>query len=300
MAKISILIPVYNVEKYLKRCLDSVINQTMQDIEIICVNDGSTDHSLSILEEYASKDSRIKIISQENKGLLATRKVCIHYATSEYCMILDSDDWLELNTCEMTYHYIQEYDVEILQFQYILEDCDDQKLKQQWNNAFPCNKKLSALEALSLITQYHPMLGCNIHGKLIKTSLYRNTLQHIEDISITMAEDQYISCILFYFAQSYYSIEEKYYHYQYGSGITNLSKERLKKIRNDLKLVYHSIENFYNTHEKNEIYTYIIKRKLKALHKNYLVVSMKQYLPTFVLPVLFSMYRTIRKIITYK
>ena len=295
MPKISILIPVYNVEKYLRRCLDSVIHQTMQDIEIICVNDGSTDNSLDILQEYASKDSRIKVISQENKGLVATRKVCIQYATGEYCMILDSDDWLELNTCEMTYHYIQEYDVEILQFQYILEDCNDKKLKQKWNNAFPCNKKISALEALYLITKYHPMLGCNVHGKLIKTSLYCNALQYIEDISITMAEDQYISSILFYFAKTYYSIEEKYYHYQYGSGITNLSKKRLVKIKNDLKLVYHSIEKFYNTHEKNEIYSYIIKRKLKALKKSYLVISIKQYFPSFVLPVLFSMYRIIKK-----
>ena len=68
MPKISILIPIYNVEKYLKECLDSVINQTLNDIEIICINDGSTDSSLEILEEYCSKDSRIKLITKANSG----------------------------------------------------------------------------------------------------------------------------------------------------------------------------------------------------------------------------------------
>ena len=80
VVKLSVIIPVYNVEKYLKRCLDSVINQTLKDIEILCINDGSTDDSLSILEEYKSKDSRIVVITQENKGLAATRNVGIENA----------------------------------------------------------------------------------------------------------------------------------------------------------------------------------------------------------------------------
>ena len=70
MPKVSVIIPVYNVEKYLQECLDSVINQTLQDIEIICVNDGSTDKSFNILESYARKDSRVKIINRENSGVV--------------------------------------------------------------------------------------------------------------------------------------------------------------------------------------------------------------------------------------
>lgn len=92
--KVSVIVPVYNVEKYLKDCLNSVINQTLEDIEIICVNDGSTDNSLAILEDYAKKDSRIKIINQKNKGLSGARNTGMKYVQGEYILFLDSDDWL--------------------------------------------------------------------------------------------------------------------------------------------------------------------------------------------------------------
>lgn len=98
---ISVVIPVYNVEKYLPQCLDSVVNQTYKDLEIICVNDASTDSSLKILEEYAQKDSRIKIISNpENLGLGLARNEGLKIATGKYIHCLDSDDWLELNAYE--------------------------------------------------------------------------------------------------------------------------------------------------------------------------------------------------------
>lgn len=90
--KFSILIPVYNVEKYLSTCLDSVLNQTFRDFEVICVNDGSTDNSLKILEEYSKKDKRIKIFSKSNCGLLWARRDGIKLASGEYVLFLDSDD----------------------------------------------------------------------------------------------------------------------------------------------------------------------------------------------------------------
>lgn len=94
MPKISVIIPVYNVEKYLTECLTSVVNQTFKDIEIICVNDGSTDNSPIILEEFAQKDSRIKIINQENQGLSAARNTGLDVATGEYVSFIDSDDYI--------------------------------------------------------------------------------------------------------------------------------------------------------------------------------------------------------------
>lgn len=98
MPLVSVIVPVYNVEAYLPKCLDSIINQTLEDLEIICVNDGSPDGSATILEAYAQKDARIKIISQENQGLAGARNIGTAAATGEYVGYVDSDDWIEPET----------------------------------------------------------------------------------------------------------------------------------------------------------------------------------------------------------
>ncbi len=100
MPKLSIIVPIYNSEKYLKECLDSLVNQTFKDIEIICVNDGSTDGSLNIIKHFAQNDSRIKIINQENKGQSAARNAGLKIARSEWVTFIDSDDYIDLNTYE--------------------------------------------------------------------------------------------------------------------------------------------------------------------------------------------------------
>jgi len=97
----SIIVPVFNVEKYLRQCLDSVIQQSFQNFEVICVNDGSTDRSLSILQEYLQKDTRIKLIDQANRGLSAARNAGIDAAKGEYVFFLDSDDWIEPDTLKI-------------------------------------------------------------------------------------------------------------------------------------------------------------------------------------------------------
>lgn len=99
--KISIIIPVYNVENYLARCLDTCIGQTLYDIEIICVNDGSTDRSGEILELYAEKDPRIRILTRKNSGVSAARNEGIRNSSSEWIMFVDSDDYLDIHACEV-------------------------------------------------------------------------------------------------------------------------------------------------------------------------------------------------------
>ena len=99
--KFSIIIPVYNFEKYLRDCLDSVLAQSCQDWEAICVNDGSTDNSLEILKEYADKDVRFKVFSQTNQGQSAARNLAMSKAQGEYVLFLDSDDWWEPNALKV-------------------------------------------------------------------------------------------------------------------------------------------------------------------------------------------------------
>ena len=100
MVKVSVIIPVYNVEDYLTECLDSIINQTFSDIEIICVNDGSTDNSLSILESYKKSDNRIKVFSQENAGQGAARNKGVENSCGVYVCFVDADDYIPHDAIE--------------------------------------------------------------------------------------------------------------------------------------------------------------------------------------------------------
>ena len=117
--KVSVIVPIYNVEKYLAECLDSIVNQTLRDIEIICVNDGTTDNSAEIMEQYAQKDPRIKTITQENGGLSVARNSGLAIATGEYLFFTDSDDILELNALEKLYAISKEKDLDVLYFDHI-------------------------------------------------------------------------------------------------------------------------------------------------------------------------------------
>lgn len=106
--KISIIIPVYNVELYLRECMESILNQTLDDIEVIIINDGSTDSSKAIVEEYRCKFKKIKIINKENEGVSVARNVGVDNSTGEYLIFLDSDDYLEPNMCEVMYKLVND------------------------------------------------------------------------------------------------------------------------------------------------------------------------------------------------
>jgi glycosyltransferase involved in cell wall biosynthesis len=119
--KISIILPVFNGELYLGQCLDSLVNQTFSDIEILVLNDGSTDNSAIISESYASKDYRVNVIHKTNSGLSDTRNVGIGLAKGEYIMFVDADDWIDHETCEIVYKTAKETNVDIILWSYVRE-----------------------------------------------------------------------------------------------------------------------------------------------------------------------------------
>ena len=133
MAKISVIIPVYNVEEYLERCLNSVVNQTFKDLEIICVNDGSTDSSGEILQKFARKDARIKIIKRPNGGLSAARNTGLEVMSGEYFAFLDSDDWIDLNFYEKLYEKAKEFDADIAMADFIRKGKNKHKIRLNLN-----------------------------------------------------------------------------------------------------------------------------------------------------------------------
>ena len=112
-ALVSIIIPVYNVEKYLAQCLESVCGQTYKNLEIIVVDDESPDHSGEIAEEFAKKDSRVRVEHIKNRGAAGARNVGLELCTGEYILFVDSDDWIELNMVEKLLAAIEETDSDI-------------------------------------------------------------------------------------------------------------------------------------------------------------------------------------------
>ena len=141
MLKLSVIMPVYNVEKYLPKCLDSLTGQTLKEIEIICINDGSSDSSSEILNRYAARDNRITVINQENQGQGNARNCGINLAKGEYIAFVDSDDWLENNAFEILYEKAKKFDADTVEFNYNeIFECSGQIKKHNYSIKLPENK----------------------------------------------------------------------------------------------------------------------------------------------------------------
>ncbi len=211
MPKVSVIIPVYNVEKYLAKCLDSVINQTLKDIEIICINDGSTDGSAKILEEYAKKDDRIKVINQENGGLSNARNSGLDIASGKYCYFLDSDDWIELNTLEKLVNVINENDVDavvheanvIAEDDFCLQVAED---NQEWFKGYSKNNGIHEIPL-----EISHKIASVAWNKLYKTDLINK--YHCRFPEGLINEDEAFLWIYMVHCRNYYYLDEKLYNY---------------------------------------------------------------------------------------
>ena len=168
MPKISIIVPVYNVEKYLGKCIESILNQTFRDFELILVDDGSTDSSGKICDEYSLKDSRIKVIHKENGGLSSARNTGLDIAKGEYIGFVDSDDWIEMDMYEILYKLIKTSgkDMANIGFSAIYED-----RIEKWtdNKKIILNREESLIELLK-----HRYFGNYIWANLYSKKIFKN------------------------------------------------------------------------------------------------------------------------------
>lgn len=214
MLALSIIVPIYNTEKYLSKCLDSIIQQNMQNIEIICVDDGSTDSCLDILKAYAQKDKRIRIIHKNNGGLVSARKAGIQAASGAYVGFVDSDDWIEPEMYEKMYTCAVKNHVDMVCSGYFLEGnyisthydtvaeglYDESGMKNLLDNTiFNFQEKDVGIRA---------SLGC----KLFLTKKFREVQLNIPE-NISIAEDKV--CVLSYVlnCNRVYVLKKAFYHY---------------------------------------------------------------------------------------
>ena len=155
--KVSVIIPVYNAEKYLRQCLDSIVNQTLKDIEIICVNDGSTDNSLDILNQYAAKDKRFKVYNKKNTGPADTRNIGLKNATGEYLWFVDADDECARNACETIYNKMSQNNLDVFCFcAEVFDEKKKEKVENNWYGAYNKQIPSNLLEKQLEFDEYLP------------------------------------------------------------------------------------------------------------------------------------------------
>lgn len=164
---VSVLIPVYNMSKYLRECLDSVVNQTYQNLQIVVVDDGSTDNSLDIIREYEQKDERVEVFTQENAGVAAARNNLLSHIKGDYVIFVDSDDWIELNMVEFLVETLKRTNTDIA-------TCS--MVKDISNNSF--NQEIWEHEKTVYEFLRHERISGSLCNKLIKTSLLHNVKFH--------------------------------------------------------------------------------------------------------------------------
>ncbi|HDT8136026.1 TPA: glycosyltransferase family 2 protein, partial [Enterococcus faecalis] len=171
MKLVSVVIPVYNVEKYVEKCLDSVINQTYQNLEIIIVNDGSTDNSLSVCQKKKLSDSRIKLINKENGGLSSARNAGIECAQGEFICFIDSDDWIELDYIEVLLNGMENTNVDISVIQMIkVKDFNKIAFQSESQTKWDIFERETAMRELFSSN----LIGYSANNKLYRISLFKS------------------------------------------------------------------------------------------------------------------------------
>ena len=215
-ALITIIVPVYNVEKYLSRCINSLINQTYQNLEIILVDDGSPDNSGHICDEYAAKDSRIKVIHKVNGGLSDARNVALDETNGDYVLFVDSDDWIEKSTCEQLLRIAAEQSVEVVCFGYRM------LTEQKTINTIHVEKslRLTPAEAIDKII-YRVKKNCianYVCNKFFAKQLFNN----VRFPKGLLFEDQGTTYKLLHNAKMVYVSDSVFYNYfQHSGSITS-------------------------------------------------------------------------------
>ena len=256
LPKVSVIIPVYNVEKYLSQCLDSVTKQTIEALEIICVNDGSTDSSLEILKKYAEKDSRIQIISQKNAGSAAARNSGIRVATGQYVGFIDSDDWIDLNYYEKLYRAACSQNADIARCGYTYSYGTNDQCEETFNS------KINAF------SEKGKFLGINDHTVVVYNAIYRRSfllekeIAYFDDL-VRHYEDIFYTARATALANRVVPVSRIQYYYRKNQRdtVSDLNNNGIKESVESLIHINEMTMNFINSHQYPTTDDYVVAYK---------------------------------------
>lgn len=279
MIKLSIIIPVYNVEKYIEKCITSLINQTIKEIEFIFVNDGTPDNSINIIKKYQKNDKRIKLINKENGGQASARNLGLKYAKGEYIAFLDSDDYVKEEMYEKMYNKAKQNDLDIVICNYFLTYKD--KIEEMKNDI--TNKKEK-----TILPKEYILLTPSPWNKIIKKS-------YLEKINFTFPEgiiyEDYASIPTLVLNNPKVLYINECLHYYVQSESSTMRNQEYKKKYEDIfiatKYLYENMINKGYNEELEYIITYhflylgslnFLKYK-KYQNINKISNDMKKYFP---------------------
>lgn len=260
---VSIIIPVYNVAPYLSKCLNSCLNQTYKDIEIIAINDGSTDGSAKILDEYKLKDKRIQIVHQINHGVVYSRKKGIELANGEYLMFIDSDDYIPCDSIELLLKAITENEADVS----VGGFCNvDDVGKILLTTSFPFSLIANSHEIAIMLLE--EKINFSLCGKLFSSKLFTSSIKHFCDVK--MGEDALVTMQLLDKAKSVVIVNDiVYFYFQHNSSVThNPSKQAVNTILKFINLT----NDFYKHH------TYIVDDKVRNALNYFIMKEFYTYL----------------------
>jgi len=249
--KISIIVPVYNVEPYIRKCLDSVINQTYQNLEIICINDGSTDGSGKICDEYATKDSRIKVFHKVNGGVSSAKNLGLKNITGKYIGFVDSDDWIEPDMYEVLHKLAQSKDVPISVASYFKDT--NAKSTLMTNKIRISESIISTKDMLlyPLKRDYYMGFCGYLWNKLFSADIFLNNGLRFNE-KINYAEDVllYTEAIITGKCIGIYIDKPLYHYYQRDESI---SHSEFINIKVDILVAYKKVEKLLNENGYSDI-----------------------------------------------
>ena len=267
--KVSVIVPVYKVEKYLDRCVQSLIHQTFSDVEIILVDDGSPDGCPAMCDEYARMDNRIKVVHKENGGLSSARNEGLNCIAGDYFMFVDSDDWLDLETWEVCYEEIEASEADCLMFSYTKEFGNHSIVNHvfyrdriEWNEIEVkkyLHRRLFGLIGKELARPQNGDLIVSACMQLFKTSKFRHI--RFVDTKIIGTEDCWYQILLYEHCHRFIYIDRPFYHYlRINEG--SLTTKYNPYLFDRWQKMYDYMEAYISEHQKSKDYKQALENRI--------------------------------------
>lgn len=277
MTNLSIIVPCYNVEEYLPKCLESILNQTYKDFELICINDESSDKTLEIIEAYAKKDARVKIINQKKKGISVARNEGLKQSVGKYIGFVDSDDFIEPETYEVAIKTLEEKKADIVYWGTKIEVSETSNISEKTVRKVETYHKLKRTGLILGADEIINNVTFTIWNKLFKKEII--TENKIEFPLGRFFEDNEFILKYLLFCNSMYCLDRLYYHYVQRKKSVMNSKDDTRLL--DRLYVFDNVLKFYDSKDKLELLNITLNKFFNDMFWNVLnnAVDKKSILP---------------------